>query len=357
MEFTAYSADGGNVNENININAELVTDIYDKKKALEDYKGFCRKIGGAVCLMGLNDIVVSVLLVYIMAFLGLGRLASINDTFAYGAKWLLNDVCVYLFPIVSLSLLFRKELKENYRDRSYRKMKWEGIIIFPAMLSMGTIGSYITILIADLLDSLFGTGEIPEALQNVKPEADLAQSIIYIVFVCIIGPVCEEIIFRHLLLKPMRKYGDWLAVIISAACFGAYHGNFDQFAYAAIVGVFLAVAAVRSNSLLPPILLHVINNLLVCLSDVVPKFKSDSVLPTDTDKFIDQFMFELDFILDAAFWLGLAAVVVMIVSGMFRLHNNFSIISGRKKAAILLSNPLIWVGLVMVVLIFMGITI
>ena len=346
------------MNENININAESVTDGgFEQKIAAADFKSVCRKMGGAVCILGINDIAISTLLVYIMAFLGLGKVAAINDIFSYGVMWFVNDVCVYLFPIIALSILFRRELKEKYTDFTYKKMSCEPLIIFPAMIALGSIGSYITNFIAGIMDSLFGTGEIPEALADVKPTGDIAQSVIYIVFVCLIGPVCEEIIFRHLLLRPLRRYGDWLAIIFSAVCFGAFHGNFDQFAYAAFVGVFLALSAVRSNSIRNSILLHVINNLIVCLSDVLPQLKSGEVLPTFSDKIIDGMTTVISFFYTVILWVGLAAFVLMIATGMFRLHNGFTAVSNKKKAAMVLINPLLWVGIVLIVLIFMGIRI
>ena len=178
-----------------------------------------------------------------------------------------------------------------------------------------------------------------------------------ILLIGIAGPFCEEIIFRHLLLRPLRRYGDWLAIIFSAVCFGAFHGNFDQFAYAAFVGVFLALSAVRSNSIRNSILLHVINNLIVCLSDVLPQLKSSEVLPTFSDKIIDGMTTVISFFYTVILWVGLAAFVVMIATGMFRLHNGFTAVSSRKKAAMVLINPLLWVGIVLIVLIFMGIRI
>lgn len=318
------------------------------------YKRICWKIGGAICLLGLGDIVVSSVIILILRVLGLYTFFPGEWSYVY--IWLVNDLCVYLFPIIALSVLFKNELKEPYRDDTYEHMKGELLIIFPAMIAFGSIGSYITTFVADILDKLFGTGEIPEALASVQPEASVFQSVVYILFVCITGPICEEYIFRYLLLKPLRKYGDWLAVIISSLCFGAFHGNFDQFAYAAFVGMFLAIAVVRTNSIKSSLILHIINNTIVCLSDVLPKFKSTETLPTMGNKIIDGFTTCFSLFYKGVFWVGLGAIAIMIATKMLSLHNSLPEVSNGQKAAGILLNPLVWAGIVMVVMVFMKIS-
>ena len=53
------------------------------------------------------------------------------------------------------------------------------------------------------------------------------------------------------------------AFSLTAFIFGVYHGNFDQFPYAFAVGIFLGMIGVRSNSLIPSTILHVVNNTMV----------------------------------------------------------------------------------------------
>ena len=50
---------------------------------------------------------------------------------------------------------------------------------------------------------------------------------------------------------------------LSALIFGLAHGNFDQFAYAFLSGVIFGLMAVRYDSIIPGMVLHLINNFFV----------------------------------------------------------------------------------------------
>jgi membrane protease YdiL (CAAX protease family) len=113
---------------------------------------------------------------------------------------------------------------------------------------------------ADVLNRHFGTGELRDVFAQVMP-LSAEQWLIMFFFVGIVAAVAEEVIFRHLLLKPLRRFGDRQAVVITALLFGAFHANLTQFLYAVIAGLLLGAVTVRANSLLPAIILHAANNL------------------------------------------------------------------------------------------------
>lgn len=84
----------------------------------------------------------------------------------------------------------------------------------------------------------------------------------------IIAPLCEEYIFRHLLLDALRPYGDKLAVLVSSLAFALFHFNFTQFFYAFAVGLILSYVAVRTNGISESSALHMLINLFGTL--VIP---------------------------------------------------------------------------------------
>ena len=53
---------------------------------------------------------------------------------------------------------------------------------------------------------------------------------------CIIGPLCEELVFRGLLAGRLARYGQKPGAFISALLFGLYHANLEQFFYAFALG-------------------------------------------------------------------------------------------------------------------------
>ena len=77
---------------------------------------------------------------------------------------------------------------------------------------------------------------------------------------CVIAPVCEEYLFRDLLLNRLRPYGERFAVWASALCFGLFHGNFSQFFYACAIGVLFAGVVLKTGRLRQAMLLHALIN-------------------------------------------------------------------------------------------------
>ena len=77
---------------------------------------------------------------------------------------------------------------------------------------------------------------------------------------CVIAPVCEEYLFRGLLLNRLRPYGERFAVWASALCFGLFHGNFSQFFYACAIGVLFAGVVLKTGLLRQAMLLHALIN-------------------------------------------------------------------------------------------------
>jgi sodium transport system permease protein len=87
--------------------------------------------------------------------------------------------------------------------------------------------------------------------------------------------ICEEVAFRGFLLSGFGHGGRWgLAVLVSAATFGLMHLIPQQVFNAALLGIVLGLLAVRTNSLLPGIVFHVLYNGLEVL-----RFRNFTTLP------------------------------------------------------------------------------
>lgn len=84
---------------------------------------------------------------------------------------------------------------------------------------------------------------------------------ITLLFAGILAPICEEIMFRGIIIDKLRKYGDTAAIVTAAILFGLFHGNLFQCFYAAALGLALGYLKVRTNSLRYSILLHMIINI------------------------------------------------------------------------------------------------
>ncbi|CDD35459.1 cAAX amino terminal protease family protein [Roseburia sp. CAG:309] len=96
-----------------------------------------------------------------------------------------------------------------------------------------------------------------------------------IAIVGIFGPIAEELIFRGMVFRTLRKgFPFVVAALLSGACFGIYHMNWVQGVYASCLGVVLAFVYERTQSILGAILFHMFFNcssyLLEQLGNVLP---------------------------------------------------------------------------------------
>lgn len=88
-----------------------------------------------------------------------------------------------------------------------------------------------------------------------------SESVLMIICVCLLAPIGEELIFRGLTFRIMKKGIPWqAALIVQALLFGVYHLNLVQGIYAALLGLLLGYCAHRYGSVLPGILLHMAVN-------------------------------------------------------------------------------------------------
>lgn len=76
----------------------------------------------------------------------------------------------------------------------------------------------------------------------------------------LVAPVFEEVLFRGGLLGTLKKHGNWFAVIVSALLFGLAHVNISQMLYATALGVMLGIMYVRAGSVVPCIITHICIN-------------------------------------------------------------------------------------------------
>lgn len=80
----------------------------------------------------------------------------------------------------------------------------------------------------------------------------------------IVAPIIEEIMFRLVCFRLLKKFISVIpAIIISALAFGIYHGNIVQGLYAFLMGILLAVGYHVTDDFKVPVASHALSNILV----------------------------------------------------------------------------------------------
>ena len=82
------------------------------------------------------------------------------------------------------------------------------------------------------------------------------------IYVGLLAPVIEELVFRGAILHALKPYGHVFAIVTSAVMFGFFHGDLGQGFFAFLMGLLLGYLACE-YSIFWSIALHVFNNLVV----------------------------------------------------------------------------------------------
>lgn len=107
---------------------------------------------------------------------------------------------------------------------------------------------------------------------DVLEKLTSGNQLIVLVFMILIAPVTEELIFRGVILTRANKYfGMIYANILQAALFGLYHGNVVQGIYAFIIGLLLGAVYNKFGIIYAPVLLHITINSSSLLMVLVPE--------------------------------------------------------------------------------------
>ena len=272
----------------------------------------------------------------IMILQAMGERASLEAV--YFTSWFVNDLSAYLIPGFAAFLLFRKEIKEkiSYPPHPNASPVLNSGLTFFAACFLGSLAGLLANTVAAILDSIFGTGEIPDAIGGtVPPQGEMGSFGIMFFFVAVTAPIFEELIFRKLLLLPLRRHGDWFAIIVTALIFGFYHGNFDQMPYAFVVGMFFALLAVNTNSVIPSMILHVVNNTLVTLSQYLTQVTGEVEPAISISNLVSEG-------LSLSFWIGIPALALMIAGKLFKTTHK-SVLTPKYKAGLIFRNPAFYV--------------
>lgn len=98
-----------------------------------------------------------------------------------------------------------------------------------------------------------------EVEQTVVPVWD---SLLYAFTVSILVPISEEMAFRGVVFGSLRKgFGPWVSVAISAVFFGIMHGVSMHIGYALVCGFIIAGCYHLTNSIIAPMILHMVFNI------------------------------------------------------------------------------------------------
>lgn len=181
---------------------------------------------------------------------------------------MIQQLVIIATPALMMAILLTTSLRQTL------KLNGASLKYFAVAVGLAVVTRPLT---SELVTYLVENGFLPSldeaTMRRIASMLDPSQAgwLAFLAFAIAPG-ICEEIAFRGFILSGFSKTGrTTLAIILSAFLFGAMHIIGQQVFNASLLGLLLGLLAVRSNSLLPGIVFHILYNGGEVLMGRVPK--------------------------------------------------------------------------------------
>lgn len=175
-----------------------------------------------------------------------------------GVSTALFQLLIGLGAIVLTLVFLLKVTRLKTKDlRIMLPAPWSPGFCLPVFLGVANLAN----LAGALINRLTGSPATSEMLPSGGPEL-----LMQFLALCVMPAIAEELLFRGALQGLMRPCGSAAAIFAPALLFGVLHLDLAQGLTAFACGVFLGWLAERSGSILPGMLLHLVNNTLAFLT-------------------------------------------------------------------------------------------
>lgn len=148
----------------------------------------------------------------------------------------------------------------------------------PIKISTALMTILFTVLIIPLstLANAISMVFVDNAVESITGDVLDVPFVIMFFLMAVFAPFGEELVFRGAFFRGFRKSGNIFgAVILSSVLFALMHMNFNQAAYAVLLGIMMALAAEATGSTATSFIIHMIfNGQSVCLL-----YLSDRLVP------------------------------------------------------------------------------
>lgn len=210
----------------------------ENRKTLKVYHGIIMLILSAVCVFFVSPI--------LGANLGL-----------YGT--LLNEILLLVLA-VALTAVVRGDFKQVFPIHKPKLSAVYGTILL-------WIGSFLAIMIITMIIAYFFPEEVIGVSQGLGMEFASLTFIISFVIVSISPAICEEAVFRGVVMHSFDNgKNKWIAIVVTGLIFGAFHGNIWRFVPTALLGIMLGYIVYETDNMIYGALFHAINNAMPLLS-------------------------------------------------------------------------------------------
>lgn len=222
---------------------------------------------------------------------------------------------LYLLPQVSyltVTTIFviTQKIEFNLLDKTNIKLS---NYLFAVLMALGLF--FVALLPNNYLQLIFAKLGLTVSV-TIPSFVSAGDYILGVLFICILPPIGEEIVFRKILCDSLEGVDSWKIILLSGAIFSLTHLNLAQTFYQFFIGMVLAYLYLKTKNITLPILIHMINNSLALF---ITRITGESMWNNIT-------------VLIVSFALGALALVASL---FFIKKNNPPLLNGNKKVGMI----------------------
>ena len=219
---------------------------------------------GNVSLMGILAPIIMSFVVSILYIIIGGIVGQEPDVLLKTVPWVYFANLIVEFGFVIAFMLYNKHIGINGASAINLRQKsnvWVYIVV-------GILGLVLPICCSGVIGLWsMGLETIGYKLSELSvPVVSVGDLVLAIITVAIVPAICEELLFRGMVLNGLRSKGKWVAILISALVFALMHSNIEQLPYTFMLGVVLGYIAYETGSIIPSIVMHTFNNTIVLVT-------------------------------------------------------------------------------------------
>lgn len=191
-----------------------------------------------------------------------GETYDIYDLFSLAENMDFNTIAMIIFSfccMVLFGIWYRKRCGGTFHiniKKDFHPLEMLGIVF----LIPGT--QFLSSIVASIVSVIFPSWmeSYQELLETAGLDGDI--TIIMFIYSVLMAPISEELIFRGVTLRiAQRAFPFWIANIIQAFLFGAFHMNALQGCYTFVIGLILGYICHKGGSIYHVIFFHFLFNL------------------------------------------------------------------------------------------------
>lgn len=254
------------------VNEAMQRELY-KQQRIKQEKHEIRMISLSMGCAIVAYLVIQTLVSGLLTIFGLYDLYMNNPVFQYSFTIIGVSFASVAVPFGVMALVNKKRYTApvipNKRLKASKSFTW---ICF-GMVCCCAVQIAVSLIVAifqELFHLELKSGEVNE------PNSVWA-CIMCMIGLAIIPAICEEFAMRCCSLQLLKKYGKGFGVVAVSIVFGLLHGNVVQFIFAFAIGLVLGFITVRTDSIVPAVFIHALNNSMSVVQLSVKYFAGEKV--------------------------------------------------------------------------------